>query len=64
MNSQQTQHTATIYAFPPGGRASMKRSAFPTSYFDREVEALLRQPTVACASSWYHEDAIHETGDR
>ena len=61
MNSQQSQQTAKIYAFPPGGRASVKRNASPGSYFDQEVEALNRAPNIVCGSSWYHEAAVEET---
>jgi hypothetical protein len=64
MNSQQIQQTAKIYAFPPGGRASMKRTAKPASYFDQEVEALLRGPKIVSGSSWYHEVAVDETCER
>ncbi len=64
MNSQQTQHTAKIYAFPPGGRANLQRKGATASLFDREVEDLERAPRIVCGSSWYHEAAVDETWGR
>jgi hypothetical protein len=38
----------------------MKRTALPASYFDQEVETLLRGPKIVSGSGWYHEAAVDE----
>jgi len=64
MKSQQQRPTAKIYAFPPGGRITRQRKRTAAPYFDQEVEALERSPSIVSGSSWYHEAAIDESWER
>jgi Protein of unknown function (DUF2735) len=60
MNSSLNHGSATIYQFPPGGRAALGGR----SYDETRPAADRASPPVneaACSGSWYHEAAIQES---
>jgi Protein of unknown function (DUF2735) len=60
MNSSLNHGSATIYQFPPGGRAALGGRR----YDETRPAADQGAPPVneaACSGSWYHEAAIQES---
>jgi hypothetical protein len=60
MNSSLNHGSATIYQFPPGGRAALGGR----SHDEARPAADQGSPPVneaACSGSWYHEAAIQES---
>ncbi len=60
MNSSLNHGSATIYQFPPGGRAALGGRR----YDETRPAADQGSPPVnetACSGSWYHEAAIQES---
>ncbi|WP_441229743.1 DUF2735 domain-containing protein [Tardiphaga sp. 215_C5_N2_1] len=59
MPTSQTHHphTAKIYQFPVGGRASVGPRGRPSKPLDLRASTV---KTVADYDSWYHEAAIQE----
>jgi hypothetical protein len=59
MTPNQERPSATIYAFPPGGRRNLRQRDFSTSAYNRAAESD-KAPNIVCGSSWYHEAALDE----
>ena len=60
MNSSLNHGSATIYQFPPGGRAALGGRP----YDETKPATDQGSPPVneaACSGSWYHEAAIQES---
>jgi Protein of unknown function (DUF2735) len=58
MSEDIQRKSAQIFQFPAGGRATL---AARRAARERSVDFIpARVANVACASSWYHEDAVRE----
>lgn len=58
MATNLKQGSATIYQFPPGGRAALgSRRHGETSSVINQTDV----SEVSCSGSWYHEEAIRES---
>ena len=65
MNHSDTRHTATIYQFPAGGRASRARArniavSDAIGSLHRFSKAEAEPETIVDTGSWYHEEALRE----
>ena len=60
MNSSLNHGSATIYQFPPGGRAALGGRSFgETKTIDQNTPRA--SEAVMSSGSWYHEEAIRES---
>jgi hypothetical protein len=59
MSANHSQESARIYQFPAGGRAALGGKRYD-EFTRLGVQASPRVSEAACASSWYHEEAIRE----
>lgn len=57
MDTEPRYATATIYRFPPGGRAALEANE------RRKKAAASLVPIPSFGSGWYHEAAIREARD-
>lgn len=61
MTPNQQRQTATIYAFPPGGRRNLRQRDVSTSAYPHEDAAgNQRGPSIVYGSNWYHEAAVED----
>lgn len=62
MPTNASRESATIYQFPTGGRAGLRRAAEASRFTgaDRFVD----MPIISYGSSWYHDEAIREAADK
>ena len=60
MNSSLNHGSATIYQFPPGGRAALGGRRYEEAKAVSDVTSP-RINEAACSGSWYHEAAIQES---
>ncbi|MFO1111386.1 MAG: DUF2735 domain-containing protein [Bradyrhizobium sp.] len=59
LNQDSSQSSATIYAFPAGGRAALGGRRYAAAKAD--LSSVARVNEALCSDSWYHQAAIEES---
>lgn len=59
LNRSSDRGSATIYQFPPGGRAALGGRRYADAKADLATAPRLNE--ALCSDSWYHQAAIEDT---